>query len=230
MTHVLKRGDPTRPGAAVEPGVPAVLTAQAADPPRPPARTTGRRLWLARWLTSPENPLVARVIVNRIWQSHFGQGLVASSSDFGVMGDAPSHPELLDWLASELVASGWRLKPLHRLIVLSQTYQRSSAFEPEAAKVDPSDTLLWRWRQRRLDAEVVRDSILAVSGRLNPRMGGPGFYPTLPREVLEGQSRPGEGWGKSDEREQCPTQHLHLRQAQPGGPRARAARRARHHQ
>ena len=146
------------------------------------------------------------------------------------MGDAPSHPELLDWLASELVASGWRLKPLHRMIVLSQTYQRSSAFEPEAAKVDPGDTLLWRWRQRRLDAEVVRDSILAVSGRLNPRMGGPSFYPTLPREVLEGQSRPGEGWGKSDEREQCPAQHLHLRQAQPGGPRARAARHARHHQ
>ncbi len=119
------------------------------------------------------------------------------------MGDPPSHPELLDWLASELMASGWRLKPLHRMIVLSQTYRRSSAFEPEAARVDPSDTLLWRWRQRRLEAEVVRDSILAVSGRLNPRMGGPSFYPTLPREVLEGQSRPGEGWGKSDEREQC---------------------------
>ena len=119
------------------------------------------------------------------------------------MGDAPTHPELLDWLASEFVASGWRLKPLHRLIVLSQTYQRSSAFEPEAAKVDPDDALLWRWRQRRLEAEVVRDSILAVSGQLNPRMGGPGFYPTLPRAVLEGQSRPGDGWGKSDDREQA---------------------------
>ncbi len=95
------------------------------------------------------------------------------------------------------------MKPLHRLIVLSQTYQRSSAFDPEAAKVDPSNALLWRWRQRRLEAEVVRDSILAVSGQLNPRMGGPSFYPTLPRAVLEGQSRPGEGWGKSDDREQC---------------------------
>ena len=203
VTHVLKRGDPTRPGPVVEPGVPAVLTGRQPDPPRPRATTTGRRLWLGRWLTSPENPLVARVIVNRIWQAHFGQGIVASSSDFGVMGDAPSHPELLDWLASELVASGWRLKPLHRMIVLSQTYRRSSAFEPEAAKVDPGDALLWRWRQRRLDAEVVRDSILAVSGRLNPRMGGPSFYPTLPGAVLEGQSRPGEGWGKSDEQEQC---------------------------
>ena len=203
LTHVLKRGDPTRPGGVALPGVPSVLTARQPDPPRPSATTTGRRLWLGRWLTSPENPLVARVIVNRIWQAHLGQGIVASSSDFGVMGDPPSHPELLDWLASELVASGWRLKPLHRMIVLSQTYRRSLAFESEAARADPGDALLWRWRQRRLDAEVVRDSILAVSGKLNPRMGGPSFYPTLPREVLEGQSRPGDGWGKSDLREQC---------------------------
>ncbi len=202
-THILKRGDPSRPGATVEPGVPAVLTARQPDPPRPTVRSTGRRLWLARWLTSPENPLVARVIVNRIWQFHFGEGLVASSNDFGVMGDPPTHPELLDWLASELVASGWRLKPLHRMIVLSQTYQRSSEFDSEASRIDPNDALLWRWRQRRLEAEVVRDTILAVSGQLNPRMGGPSFYPTLPRAVLEGQSRPGEGWGKSDDREQA---------------------------
>jgi hypothetical protein len=201
-THILKRGDPTRPGAIALPGVPAVLNAEQPDPPQPLARTTGRRLWLGRWLTSPENPLAARVIVNRIWQSHFGQGIVATSSDFGIMGDPPSHPELLDWLASELVASGWRLKPLHRMIVLSQTYRRSAVVEPDAARVDPSGALLWRWRQRRLDAEVVRDSILAVSGRLNPRAGGPSVYPVLPHEVLEGQSRPGEGWGKSDEREQ----------------------------
>jgi hypothetical protein len=203
LTRILKRGDPTRPGATVEPGVPVVLAARQPNPPRATARSTGRRLWLARWLTSPENPLVARVIVNRIWQYHFGEGLVASSNDFGVIGDVPSHPDLLDWLASELVASGWRLKPLHRIIVLSQTYQRSSAFEPGAAKVDPNDALLWRWRQRRLEAEVVRDAILAVSGQLNPRMSGPGFYPTLPRAVLEGQSRPGDGWGKSDSREEA---------------------------
>jgi len=201
-THVFKRGDPTRPSVAVEPGVPAVLAARQPDPPRPTVGSSGRRLWLARWMTSPENPLVSRVIVNRIWQFHFGEGLVASSNDFGVMGEAPSHPELLDWLASELMSSGWRLKPLHRMIVLSQAYQRSSAFDPEAARVDPKGTLLWRWRQRRLEAEVVRDSILAVSGQLNPRMGGPGFYPTLPRAVLEGQSKPGDGWGQSDGREQ----------------------------
>jgi Protein of unknown function (DUF1553)/Protein of unknown function (DUF1549) len=202
VTHVFKRGDPTRPGVAVEPGVPAVLAARQPDPPQPTVGSSGRRLWLARWLTSPENPLVTRVIVNRVWQFHFGEGLVASSNDFGVMGEAPSHPELLDWLASELMTSGWRLKPLHRTIVLSQTYQRSSAFDLEAAKVDPKGTLLWRWRQRRLEAEVVRDSILAVSGQLNPRMGGPGFYPKLPRAVLEGQSKPGDGWGESDDREQ----------------------------
>jgi hypothetical protein len=202
VTHVLKRGDPTRPGVAVEPGVPAVLAPRRPDPPRSTVRSTGRRLWLARWLTSAENPLVSRVIVNRIWQFHFGEGLVASSNDFGIMGEAPSHPELLDWLASQLMTSGWRLKPLHRMIVLSQTYQRSSAFDPGAAQLDPKGTLLWRWRQRRLEAEVVRDSILAVSGQLNFRMGGPGFYPTLPRAVLEGQSRPGEGWGESDVREQ----------------------------
>ncbi len=202
VTHVLKRGDPTQEGDTVEPGLPAVLAGRGPDGPKPTARSTGRRLWLAHWLTDRENPLVARVIVNRIWQFHFGKGLVASSNDLGVMGDEPSHPQLLDWLASEFMASGWRLKPLHRMIVLSQTYQRSSAIQPEAAKVDSEDSMLWRWRQRRLEAEVVRDSILAVSGRLNAQMAGPGFYPTLPSAVLEGQSRPGEGWGKSDDREQ----------------------------
>ena len=147
---------------------------------------------------------MARVIVNRIWQFHFGQGIVASSNDLGVMGDAPTHPELLDWLASEL--DGLRLAaqaaaPDDRAVADIPAIVGVSS--PKAAKVDPDNALLWRRRQRRLDAEVVRDSILAVSGQLNPRMAGPGFYPTLPSAVLEGQSRPGEGWGKSDEREQA---------------------------
>jgi Protein of unknown function (DUF1553)/Protein of unknown function (DUF1549) len=202
VTHILKRGRPDQPGAVAEPGLPAVLVAKQPDGPRPTARSTGRRLWLARWLTGRENPLVARVIANRIWQFHFGRGLVASSNDLGVMGDAPTHPELLDWLASETMASGWRLKPIHRLIVLSQTYQRSSEIQAEAAKADPENAMLWRYGQRRLEAEVVRDSILAASGQLNTRMNGPGFYPTLPPAVLAGQSAPGQGWGKSDEREQ----------------------------
>ncbi len=201
VTRIFKRGDPAHPGTAVEPGVPAILTAHEPPPPKPTARTTGRRLWLARWLTDPGNPLVARVIVNRVWQAHFGEGLVSTANDFGVMGDSPSHPELLDWLASEFVASGWRLKSLHRLIVLSQTYQRSSSVETGSSAAQASPSLLARWRPRRLEAEVIRDSILFVSGDLNPRAGGPSYYPELPRAVLEGQSRPGEGWGKSTERE-----------------------------
>jgi hypothetical protein len=199
VTHVLRRGDPTRPLGEVGPGLPRVLVRKKPDPPKPLAKSTGRRLWLARWLTDPANPLVARVMVNRLWQRHFGKGLVATANDFGVMGEPPSHPALLDWLASELVANGWRLKPLHRLMVLSHTYRQSSAPNPAAAKIDPDGQLLWRWRQRRLEAEAVRDAVLAVSGRLNPQMAGPSVYPLIPRAVLEGQSRPGNGWGKSDE-------------------------------
>jgi hypothetical protein len=201
VTHVLHRGDPTRPRQEVAPAVPTVLTRQQPDPPKPLARSTGRRLWLARWLTGPDNPLTARVMVNRIWQHHFGRGLVASANDFGVVGDPPTHPELLNWLAAEFMAGGWHVKALQRLIVLSSTYQAAGTFQSEAARVDPKDALLWRWRQRRLEAEAVRDSILAVSGRLNPQAGGPGIYPQLPRAVLEGQSRPGDGWGKSDEQQ-----------------------------
>lgn len=203
VTHLLKRGNPDQRGVAVLAGLPTVLAAKYSVRPTPTRKSSGRRLWLARWLTSPENPLAARVLANRLWQYHFGRGLVASSNDLGVMGDAPTHPELLDWLAAESMASGWRLKPLHRMIVLSETYQRSSSFQPDAAKIDPDNALLWRYRQRRLEAEVIRDSILAVSGELNTRMAGPGFYPTLPAAVLEGQSQPGQGWGKSDKREQA---------------------------
>jgi hypothetical protein len=202
-TRVLKGGDPTRPaGTAIEPGVPAVLAAHQPDPPRPTARSSGRRLWLARWLTSPDNPLTARVIVNRVWQFHFVEGLCASSSDLGVMGDPPSHPALLDWLSAEFMESGWRLKHLHRLIVLSQTYQQSSAGAPANVAIDPDNELLARYPSRRLEAEVIRDSILSASGQLNPAMGGPGIYPTLPRTILEGQSMPGDGWGQSSQREQ----------------------------
>jgi hypothetical protein len=201
VTHVLRRGDPTRPAGEVGPGLPAVLVATAIPPPRPTAHSTGRRLWLARWLTRRDNPLTARVMVNRVWQHHFGQGLVASANEFGTMGDRPSHPELLDWLSAEFVASGWRLKALHRTIVLSNTYQMTSAVGPEIAERDPKGSLLSHWRQRRLEAEAVRDAVLAVSGRLNTQMTGPGIYPAIPQAVLEGQSRPGDGWVKSDERQ-----------------------------
>ncbi len=155
------------------------------------------------WMASPDNPLTARVIVNRLWQGHFGEGLVASENDFGVMGMSPSNPELLDWLANELLRGGeeWRLKRIHKLIVLSSTYGQSSDWREEAAKLDVENILLWRFPYRRLEAEAVRDAVLFVNGRLNPKMGGPGVYPKIARAVLESQSRPGLGWGKFDERE-----------------------------
>jgi hypothetical protein len=201
VTRVFRRGDPARPTAEVLPGLPGVLCRRQPPPPAPTAKSTGRRLWLAHWLTQPDNPLTARVLVNRVWQHHFGKGLVGTPNDFGVMGEPPSHPELLDWLAARFVADGWRLKPLHRLIVLSNAYQTSSAQEPGLPQADKLTALFGRWRQRRLEAEAVRDSVLAVSGRLNPEPVGPSIYPPLPRAVLEGQSRPGDGWGKSDERQ-----------------------------
>ena len=213
VTQVLKRGNPQAPAGAVGPGFPTVLADSHIDLCAPTAddRTSLRRLSLARWMTDTKNPLTARVIVNRLWQGHFGNGLVPTENDFGVMGATPTHPELLDWLASEMrspsIVSGaesaaevpWSLKRIHRLIVLSRTYGQSSTVREDMAKVDVENTLLWRFPYRRLDAEAVRDSVLAVSGQLNPQMGGPGIYPKIAREVLEGQSRPGEGWGRFDE-------------------------------
>ncbi|MBI2825963.1 MAG: DUF1553 domain-containing protein [Planctomycetia bacterium] len=196
-THLWKRGNPRDPLEEVSAGFPAILVDAPPTAPTPSPRSTGRRLQLARWLASPHHPLTARVIVNRIWQHHFGDGIVGSENDFGVMGEAPTHPQLLDWLSSELVAGGWKLKPLHRMIVLSSIYQMSSAQRPEAANKDPADDLLWRYPSRRLEAEVVRDCVLSTSGVLNPKRGGPSVYPAISADVLASQSRPGNGWGKS---------------------------------
>jgi hypothetical protein len=203
-TFVLRRGNPAVRGDKVEPGFPQVLTGKAPvlPPPRPGAMTSGRRTVLAEWLTSPDNPLPARVMVNRLWQHHFGRGIVRSPNNFGLQGDRPTHPELLDWLASELVAQGWRLKPLHRLIVTSSAYQMSSAGNPEARAIDPINDLFWRFDMRRLTAEELRDSILSIVGKLNSKMYGPGVYVALPKEVLATQSMPGNGWGKSPLEEQ----------------------------
>ncbi|HVC94140.1 MAG TPA: DUF1553 domain-containing protein, partial [Pirellulales bacterium] len=197
-THVLKRGNPRDPAEEVDPGVPAVLVDAPMGPPKPTGHSTGRRRQLAEWLTRGDNPLVARVMVNRIWQHHFGDGLVGSENDFGIMGEAPTHPELLDWLAGEFVARGWSVKQMHRLMVLSNTYQQSSAANPAAEQVDPQCDLLWRFAARRLEAEAVRDAVLAASGRLNHERGGPSVYPLISPAVLAGQSRPGNGWGKSE--------------------------------
>jgi hypothetical protein len=146
--------------------------------------TTGRRLAFARWLTSGTNPLVARVLVNRIWLHHFGRGLVGTPSDFGVMGERPTHPELLDWLASDFVEHGWRLKRIHRLIMTSTVYRQSSLRDPRGEQHDPENRLYWRKPVQRLDAEVIRDSILATSGALNKTMFGP---PVPVRPDVHGQ-------------------------------------------
>ena len=200
-TRIFRRGDPTKPDAEVGPTLPVVLSSKPSNAPRPTRKSTGRRTWLANWMTRPDNPLAARVMVNRVWQHHFGEGLVPTENDFGVNGQAPSYPELLDWLSVEFVERGWRLKDLHRSLVLSSTYQMASSANAKANEADGDGNLIYRWRQRRLEAEAVRDAILHVSGSLNSSMAGPSVYPVLPRPVLEGQSRPGDGWGKSDSKE-----------------------------
>ncbi len=201
--RVLIRGNPHVPGEPVTPGFPEVL---GNDPVKLPAvksaGSSGKRRALAEWLTRHGNQLTARVMANRVWQFHFGRGIVPTSSDFGKLGEAPTHPELLDYLASEL-ARDWSLKRLHRLIMLSSAYRMSSKGNPLALAKDPANMLFWRFNMRRLTAEEIRDSMLAVGGTLNRRMAGPGIYPTIPRVVLAGQSMPGNGWGKSPPEEQA---------------------------
>ena len=210
-TFILLRGNPQAQGDRVEPAFPSVLLAANAKPPELPPRrdgseSSGRRRVLADWIASPTNPLTARVMVNRIWQFHFGRGLVRSSSNFGYAGSPPTHSELLDWLASEFVRSGWKLKPLHRLIVTSNAFRMSSMTSGDHSQIsnsksqasDPENDWLSHFDLRRLSAEEVRDSILAVCGNLNlNKTEGPSVYPVIPREVLAGQSVPGRGWEKS---------------------------------
>jgi hypothetical protein len=185
-THILIRGNPHTEGKEVKPGFPEILRVPEPATPSPYAKgeTSGRRRQLAEWITDPANPLTARVMVNRLWQHHFGRGLVESSNNFGVIGDRPTHAELLDWLATEFVRGGGRWKAMHRLMVTSNTYQMSSAGNDAAFAKDPRNTLLWRFNMRRLTAEEVRDSVLFASGTLNPGMHGPGVYPKLPEEVI----------------------------------------------
>jgi len=178
-THVHIRGDFLRPGPEVEPTTPAVLPPCAYEGERP------NRLDLARWITSPDNPLTARVIVNRVWQRYFGRGLVSTEDDFGTQGEPPSHPELLDWLASEFMSGGWSLKHLHTLIVTSATYRQSSAARLGLDEEDPENQLLARQNRLRVEGEVIRDLALAVSGLLYPTVGGPSIRPPLPEGVAQ---------------------------------------------
>jgi hypothetical protein len=174
--HVLKRGNVTSPGKEVGPGVPAVIPGVPAAFDLPAGHAEGeRRAALARWLTDDRNPLTWRVAVNRVWQYHFGRGIVATPNDFGRMGGLPSHPELLDWLAVEFRDGGQSLKKLHRLIVTSATYRQSSADHPAAAKLDAENVWLWRMNRRKLEAEAVRDAALAVAGKLDRTLYGPAF-------------------------------------------------------
>jgi hypothetical protein len=202
--HVLARGNAATPGKEVSPRFPLVFGAdvEAVTPtlpaPPPDAKSLGRRRIFADWLTDGRHPLTARVIVNRLWHHHFGKGLVPTPSDFGHTGLPCSHPELLDYLAAELVDSGWSLKRIHRMIVTSAAYQQSSRSDrSDAIAMDPGNALLWRQNLRRLEAEAIRDATLAVSGQLNREMGGRGIFPELSAEVLSTQSRPGAGWDKS---------------------------------
>jgi hypothetical protein len=199
--HVHIRGSVHAPGAEVGPAFPAVLnrgTGPTVLPvPEAGQDSSGRRRVLAEWIASADNPLTGRVIMNRLWQHHFGRGLVPTSSDFGKLGKLPSHPELLDWLAAELVREEWSLKAMHRRIMMSQAYQMSSAPARAGLAQDAQNSLYWRFNMRRLTAEEIRDSILAVSGRLNLEGGGPPVFPPLPSEVLATSSRPHAAWGAS---------------------------------
>ncbi|MBX3443484.1 MAG: DUF1553 domain-containing protein [Planctomyces sp.] len=204
--NVLKKGEPKHPLGAVEPGSPTMAASLVlpVEPPPAGAKTTGRRRQLAEWIIHPENPLTARVFVNRLWQSHFGEGLVRSPDNFGFTGEQPTHPELLDWLADELIQSGWSAKHIHRLIALSRTYRQSS-LHPEAeaiAAVDAGNRLWWRAMRRRLDAEQIRDRMLAVSESLDLQVGGPSFRGTVSADALEGLSMKGAAWQPSPPEEQ----------------------------
>ena len=199
--RLLIKGERHRPGKIVAPGflsaVPT-LDKPLTDPPAD-SQTTHRRLQLARWITDRRNPLTARVMVNRIWQHHFGQGIVRTPNNFGFKGAAPTHPQLLDYLASECIQGRWQMKRLHKMIMTSATYRQSSQHPRHAshAERDFLNHLWWRYSRRRLDAEALRDSILTVSGQLNRTMGGPSFYPQMSAEALEGLSRKAKAWSTS---------------------------------
>jgi Protein of unknown function (DUF1553)/Protein of unknown function (DUF1549)/PA14 domain/Planctomycete cytochrome C len=194
-TYLFIRGNPVARGDLMKPGFPEVLL------PGKPSELKGSRLELADWLTDPQNPLTARVMVNRLWQHHFGRGIVPTPNDFGKFGEMPTHQELLDWLATEFVAKGWKIKEMHKLLMTSNAYRMSSRANDKGMKADPANMLFWRYNMRRLTSEEVRDTMLSVSGRLNLKMFGPSVMPPIPREVLAGQARPGAGWKVSSPEE-----------------------------
>ena len=198
-THILRRGNPHLVGREIKPAFPEVLNPPAVQMPPVPedTKSSGKRRVFAEWMASAENPLTARVMVNRIWQHHFGRGIVRSTNDFGQLGIPPTHPKLLDWLASEFIASGWRLKAMHKLIMTSNAYRMSAQSNPGFMQQDANNDLFWRFDMRRLTAEEIRDTVLWITGKLNLKMGGPSVFPELPKEVLATSSRPRSVWGQS---------------------------------
>jgi hypothetical protein len=177
-TFILARGDYRNPGEKVQPGVPAML-------PALPAGLPPNRLALAKWLVDPAHPLTSRVAVNRFWQMYFGHGIVKTQEDFGAQGEPPVHPELLDWLATEFIRTGWDIRALQRLIVTSATYRQSSNVTPALLDRDPENRLLARASRVRLPAEMIRDTALAAAGLLNDRIGGPSVFPYQPKALWE---------------------------------------------
>ncbi|MBI4903533.1 MAG: PSD1 domain-containing protein [Acidobacteria bacterium] len=191
-SYFLYGGDMYSRGSLMKPGFVTVLTNREVPAELPPAngKTSGRRRALAEWFASPDHPLTSRVMVNRIWHHHFGRGIVPTLDNFGKTGEAPTHPELLDWLAVEFRAQGWSIKKMHRLIMNSQAYTMASAYgNEENVRKDPENAWLWRFRQQRLEAEIVRDSILATAGTLNAKMEGPPVFPKLPQETLHSMNK-----------------------------------------
>ncbi len=197
-SHVRIRGSATSPGEQVHPGYPQILGGEDAQVVKPSdGESSGRRLALARWIASSENPRTARVIANRLWQHVFGVAIVPTPNDFGALGRPPSDPALLDHLAGELIDANWSLKALIRSMVTSSAFRLSNQFDDRSNILDADNRHLWRFPARRLSAEELRDSILAVSGNLNLALDGPGVYPPMPEEVLATSSRPGSAWGRS---------------------------------
>lgn len=183
-TFLLKRGSHKHPLEEVQPGFLSAIDKSQPSLAAPKfAKTTGRRAALAQWLASAKNPLTARVMVNRLWQQHFGKGLVATASDFGEQGERPTHPELLDWLATEFIAQGWSMKEMRRLMVTSSTYRQASVRIAANEEIDPDNRLLWKMNLRRLEGEALRDAMLLVAGKLNLKMSGPSVFPKLPKGV-----------------------------------------------
>jgi len=203
-THILRGGNFAIQGDEVQPGFLSILDPTDAKV-TPLPNSTGRRTALAAWLTDPKNPLVARVMVNRIWHYNFGTGIVATPGDFGRMGSRPTHPELLDYLSASFVENGWSVKKLQRQILLSNTYQQSADLQAKAAETDPDNKLLWRWSRRRMEAEAIRDSMLFTSGLLNTKMGGPGVFPPVPAGTLSDLSATAAAGGWKTEKDVAQT-------------------------